>query len=221
MTEAEWLATEDVTDLTHHKKCRNERKRRLLSCACCRRVLPMLPDKRFVEVVSECERYADGEIRWPAMLAVRKKCRAAYDELEAAEAKEFQLEAANAVRAATDKEFMHFKMAIEYAAYAFASKSRPKWDRGHKKEEAIQVALARDVFGNPYRPVTFERSWRTSTSVALAKQMYDSRDFSAMPILADALQDAGCENADILGHCRGPGPHVRGCWVADLVLCRA
>jgi hypothetical protein len=48
--------------------------------------------------------------------------------------------------------------------------------------------------------------------------MYESRDFSAMPILADALQDAGCDNADILAPCCGPGPHVRGCWVVDLVL---
>ncbi|MDY3562094.1 hypothetical protein R5W23_003540 [Gemmata sp. JC673] len=48
--------------------------------------------------------------------------------------------------------------------------------------------------------------------------MYESRDFSAMPILADALQDAGCDRADILDHCRGPGQHVRGCWVVDLVL---
>ena len=54
--------------------------------------------------------------------------------------------------------------------------------------------------------------------VSLARQMYDFRDFSAMPRLADALQDAGCDNADILDHCRGPGPHVRGCWVVDLVL---
>jgi hypothetical protein len=48
--------------------------------------------------------------------------------------------------------------------------------------------------------------------------MYESRDFSAMPILADALQDAGCESTTILDHCREPGPHVRGCWVVDLVL---
>ena len=181
-------------------------------------MLPLLPDKRFGQVIAECERYADGEIKWPAMIAVRKVCRALRDELEVNDAKEYELEAANAVRAATDKEFMHFKMAIEYAAYAFASKSRPKWDHGHKREEAAQVALARDIFGNPYRPVTFERAWRTSTAVALAKQMYDTRDFSAMPILADALQDAGCENADILDHCRGAGPHVRGCWVVDLVM---
>ena len=48
--------------------------------------------------------------------------------------------------------------------------------------------------------------------------MYDSRDFSAMPILADALQDAGCGSADVLNHCREPGAHVRGCWVVDLVM---
>jgi hypothetical protein len=60
--------------------------------------------------------------------------------------------------------------------------------------------------------------WRTTTAFQLAQGMYDSRDFSAMPILADALQDAGCDIADILDHCRGPGPHVRGCWVVDLVL---
>jgi len=78
----------------------------------------------------------------------------------------------------------------------------------------------RDIFGNPLRPVSFAPSWRTSTAIALARQMYEARDFSAMPVLADALQDAGCENADILDHCRGDGPHVRGCWVLDLVLGR-
>jgi hypothetical protein len=53
---------------------------------------------------------------------------------------------------------------------------------------------------------------------ALAHRMYESRDFSAMPILADALQDAGCDNDDILTHCRGGGEHVRGCSVVDLIL---
>ncbi|MBA4188070.1 MAG: hypothetical protein C0467_08625 [Planctomycetaceae bacterium] len=64
----------------------------------------------------------------------------------------------------------------------------------------------------------FAPEWRTDTVVSLAKHIYESRDFGAMPILADALQDAGCEQADILTHCRGNGPHVRGCWVVDLVL---
>jgi hypothetical protein len=84
--------------------------------------------------------------------------------------------------------------------------------------EGIQAAYLRDIFGNPFRPITFSPEWRTPTAVALAQQMYESRDFSAMPILADALQDAGCDNDDILNHCRQPGEHVRGCWVVDLVL---
>lgn len=84
-----------------------------------------------------------------------------------------------------------------------------------------QCHFLRDIFGNPYRPVSPDHSWLTSTVVALARQMYDSRDYSPMPILADAVQDAGCENEDILNHCRGSGPHVRGCWVVDLVLGKA
>ena len=76
----------------------------------------------------------------------------------------------------------------------------------------------RCVIGNPFRPISFSPDWRTDTVVILSRQMYESREFSAMLILADALQDAGCDSADILNHCRGPGPHVRGCWVVDLVL---
>jgi hypothetical protein len=82
--------------------------------------------------------------------------------------------------------------------------------------------LLREIFGNPFRRVAFDTAWRTSTAVAIASGMYESREFSAMPILADALQDAGCENADILNHCRDPQQvHVRGCWVVDLVLDKA
>jgi hypothetical protein len=95
------------------------------------------------------------------------------------------------------------------------SKVRPE---AKLKEEASHANLLRDIFGNPFRPATLDPAWRTPTVVALAGQMYESRDFTAMPILADALQDAGCDNEDVLDHCRGPGPHVRGCWVVDLVL---
>jgi hypothetical protein len=81
-----------------------------------------------------------------------------------------------------------------------------------------QCDWLRCLFANPFQPITFSPSWLTSTAVALATSIYDSRDFSAMPILADALQDAGCDNDDILTHCRQPGEHVRGCWVVDLIL---
>lgn len=87
-----------------------------------------------------------------------------------------------------------------------------------EKPHNLLVSITRDIFDNSFRTVTFAHEWRTSTAVALAWQMYESRDFSPMPILADALQDAGCDNEDILAHCRNPGPHVRGCWVVDGVL---
>ena len=64
----------------------------------------------------------------------------------------------------------------------------------------------------------FPPEWRTDTVLALAGRMYESRDFGTMPILADALQDAGCDSDDLLDHCRSAEPHVRGCWVVDLVL---
>jgi hypothetical protein len=61
-------------------------------------------------------------------------------------------------------------------------------------------------------------NWLTSTVRALADGTYEQKAFDRMPILADALQDAGCSDEQVLDHCRGPGPHVRGCWVVDLVL---
>jgi hypothetical protein len=85
-------------------------------------------------------------------------------------------------------------------------------------ERRSQADLVRDIFGNPFRPVSFSPAWRTGTAISLARPMYESREFGAMPILADALQDAGCDSEDVLNHCRGPGPHVRGCWVVDLGL---
>jgi hypothetical protein len=82
-----------------------------------------------------------------------------------------------------------------------------------------EASLLRDIFGNPFRPVSFNSDWRTSNVVSLAKSMYESRDFATMPILSDALQDAGCEHEAILDHCGDAnGSHVRGCWVVDLIL---
>jgi hypothetical protein len=82
----------------------------------------------------------------------------------------------------------------------------------------FKSAFVRDIFGNPFRPVTFNPAWRTSNVTALAQAIYDDRAFDRLPILADALEDAGCDRVDILNHCRQPGEHVRGCWVVDLVL---
>jgi hypothetical protein len=82
----------------------------------------------------------------------------------------------------------------------------------------IKCVVLRDIFGNPFRSVVCDPVWRTSTVTQLAAALYDERAFERLPILADALEEVGCADAALLGHLRGPGPHVRGCWVVDLVL---
>jgi hypothetical protein len=83
------------------------------------------------------------------------------------------------------------------------------------------VALIHDLFGNPFRPVAFDPTWLTwndGVAVKLAQAVYDDHAFDRLPILADALEEAGCGNTDILDHCRQPRVHVRGCWLVDLLL---
>jgi hypothetical protein len=79
-------------------------------------------------------------------------------------------------------------------------------------------ALLREVLGNPFRPVTPNRAWQTPAVQGLASGILNDNAFDRMPVLADALEEAGCDNADILSHCRSEGPHVEGCWAIDLLL---
>ena len=83
--------------------------------------------------------------------------------------------------------------------------------------------MLREIF-NPFHPVIINPAWLTwndATVLRIAQAIYDEKAFNRMPILADALEDAGCENSDILKHCRNAGPHVKGCWVVDAVLGKA
>ena len=82
-----------------------------------------------------------------------------------------------------------------------------------------QCVTLRDVVGNPFRTVAFDPAWRSEAAVALAAVIYAEQAFDRLPVLADALEEAGCDDADVLVHCRRPDAvHVRGCWVIDLVL---
>jgi hypothetical protein len=92
----------------------------------------------------------------------------------------------------------------------------------HAAEVKEQTALLHHIFSNPYRPpISVNHNWllwNDGTVVKIARSIYDDRAFDRMPILADALEDAGCDNADLLSHCRSGGEHVRGCWAVDLLL---
>jgi len=87
-------------------------------------------------------------------------------------------------------------------------------------EKTKQVPLIHCIFSNPFRPLTLDSSWLTSTVKHLAEAIYNDRALDRMPILANALEDAGCANQNIMHHCRQPGEHVRGCWVVDLLTGR-
>lgn len=115
--------------------------------------------------------------------------------------------------------------AAGYAAQAVANEASPgypqnldNWHKARSAEELAQCAILTDIVGNPFHPVALDPAWHTEAVVGLAADIYSDRAFDRLPVLADALEDAGCADADILAHCRGPGPHVRGCWAVDLLL---
>jgi hypothetical protein len=209
--EAEWLACPDPLTLLQYKPARaTNRKLRLFVCACCRLVWDKLPDWGSRPAVEVAERFADG-------LATRA---------ELTRAHRWALDVAR-----PDGVPVPFPIA---EAAAEATAPRPSaakglgalgWDSGHRRggEGARLAGLLREVLGNPFRPLKVDPAWRAWNGgcvVRLAQRIYDERDFAALPVLADALEEAGCADADILRHCREPGPHARGCWALDLLLAR-
>jgi hypothetical protein len=106
------------------------------------------------------------------------------------------------------------------AAVMLATGADPSTDHntGRNTERPAHVRLIRCTFGNPFRPAHFDPAWRTSAVAALAGPIYADRAFDRLPILADALEDAGCDDQDMLTHCRTDPDHARGCWVVDLIL---
>jgi hypothetical protein len=218
-TERDWLRATRPEALWYSRFARDPRRRTLAACGCARRILPILDDDpRAVALITAVEQFADAEAadaerHWAVVLSARRVIQAWRKGLPSRTPRRVSL-ALDAVYFSADR-----KGAGPGSVFNFARVAR----HGVRPapavtEQQMQVALVRDVFGNPFRPIDFLSEWRTSTVVALARQTYDSRDFSAMPILADALQDAGCDNNAVLGHCRGEGPHLRGCWVVDACL---
>jgi hypothetical protein len=208
MTEQEWLQAADPRPMLGFLQGRaSERKIRLFLVACCRRIWHLLTDKRSKQMVEVVEQFADGICD---QAAVGKAKAAAW-----AARVTFPSWAARAA----------YEASLHSLGTARAAGRAVKVHHGEKKwyaEMQAQASLIRDLLGPlPFRPVTLDpvwRIWHGGLLVSMAQRMYDNRDFSDMPVLSDALEEAGCDNADILAHCRGPGPHTRGCWPVDLVL---
>jgi hypothetical protein len=209
MTEDEWLGSEDALKLLefHHANFgkiardlkpadRFHRKGRLFACACCYYVIECAKSgsARSIEIA---EQFADGEVNKRALEAERRSLA-----IPGWASRPFIVtDAINSL--------LRSPLAVAHVMQICTASAHDwKWFS----------AFARDILGNPFRPVPFGPRWRTSDVNGLARSIYGDRAFDRMPILADALMDAGCADEQFLSHCRGAGPHVRGCWVVDLVL---
>lgn len=189
MTEGEWQEADDLRRMLRFLNLHATRRRLVLFLAECVR----LQQKRNRgQVLRALDAHADGEIDEFQLLGVETSSQLLRGLLATVSTRSFG--AAEAGRVVAN----------------LAEEDR---DVAPRQAEAL-----RDIFGNPFRPVEPLDPFRTSTVLAIARQMYESRDFAAMPLLADALEEAGCENQDVLTHCLGEHAHVRGCWVIDLIL---
>jgi hypothetical protein len=194
-----------------------DRKKRLFKCACCRAVWHLFAEAPSRQAVDVAERFADG-------LATR-------EELEKASEAADRAWSERRVRPSSDRGISPAHHALSCAARACnllisfnstfdtACAAEPAWE-GEAGREYI-LNLARCIFGIAFLRWFPDPRWLTTTVVDLAAAIYEERSFVNLPILADALMDAGCDSAEVLDHCRSEGPHARGCWVVDAILGKA
>jgi hypothetical protein len=222
VTEAEWLTCKDPVRMVKFLRCKaSERKRRLLAVACCRRIWGLLtlePSRAAVEVA---ERFADGEADEA-------------DRSRAAEAATAILPPAGVTREQYLESLEHrlshrtpegqaasAAIAVLSPAAAFAARRVAQSEVGGPEEKAARCDLIRCIFDYPGAPRTIAPqwlAWNGGTLPKFARAIYDAQAFDCLPLLADALEDASCADAELLGHLRGPGPHCRGCWAVDRLL---
>jgi hypothetical protein len=221
MTEAEWLTGTDPQKMQEFLRGKaSERKLRLFACACCFRLTELwgilVEDE--LAAVELANQYADGGATREGLKSVRYDLSYIDDYYGGSEAIRFHALDCVAAVPLGDVNGLANRI-IEYF------ENDHHWTEAEvvaeqEAERVLQCEILRDFFGNRFRRVAVEPSWLTwndRTIRRLAQAIYDERAFDRLPVLADALEGAGCTNADILGHCRGSGPHVRGCWVVDLL----
>jgi hypothetical protein len=215
MTEQQWLECASPKRMLAFVVNRlSQRKRRLLAAACCRRVEHLADSRPVTRAIEVGERYADG------LASKEELIRAESLAPRAAKYGAAQRVGSAAVVCASRYGLNEPKLTVclEEAAWAAG------WSGlGNRKEGLAQCHLLRDVAGNPFRPAAVDPSllgWKDGLLVAMAQAVYDEKRFGDLPVLADALEEAGCTDPDLLRHGRDPGPHVRGCFLVDAVLGR-
>ncbi len=226
MTEAEWLAASEVPPMLQFLGKRvGIRKRRLFACACVRRIWDLLDDPRSQQAVEVGEEFADGKVDKEAVKVAQRKASAAARLVERKASIAARLVAGASWTGADAASNCVLLSTEDISTAARAVTAGSQAGRTAASERESQAVLVRDIVGNPFRPINFNPAWRTATVVALAKASYENRTLPAgilerdrLVVLADALEDAGCDNLEILDHCRQQGEHVRGCWVLDSIL---
>jgi hypothetical protein len=222
MTEDEWLdCTTPALMLEHLKHRATDRKFRLFAAACCRRIWHLIPDPREKGLVEEVERFADGLIPERQLMWASHRLNP-WSPSPRPERFAVDVVLACAVPAAYPGAWEGTRHAQAGAVEALAASTGGGgvlWEWGH------QMTLVRCLFGNPFLPISLDPASRTPAVVSLAQAAYDERilpagtlDPDRLAVLSDALEEAGCTDEQILVHLREPSPHVRGCWVLDLLL---
>jgi hypothetical protein len=195
----------------------SDRKLRLFACACARRVLPLLAgDLHSVgaEVIGVGEELADGRVEPATASLVRAKFKEIPGDFQWAAV------AVSTVLALPDDfgEETAMPVAGHVTLYSTNAIALPSSLSADGIQNSEHCDLLRDIFGNPFQHVSLDPALRTHKVVNLAQEIYDGMAFERVPVLAEALEEAGCDDAEILAHCRGSGPHVKGCWVVDGLL---
>ena len=223
MTEEEWIACTDPRVMLRGLAGRiSDRKLRLFASACCRTVWHLL-HKRGRKAISVTEEFMDGMTNMEAWERAREGLRdttywLAIPRKAAGASRQAAYCAASAVGDAVSPNEIEVRRCCEQVLTARLVENE---EQVPERIAAELAELLRDVVGTPFRPfpdMAVWLQWRKGLVTTMARDMYDGRDFADMPILADALEEAGCADPLILGHLRGPGPHVRGCWALDLIL---
>jgi hypothetical protein len=224
MTEADWLNCDDPRPMLEFLNPQaDERRLRLFAVACCRRVWDLLTDRRSRGAIETAERYADRAETDRELTEAREKAYHAY-----ANALTTQDHAPYAaMSAALEQPLQAALRAATYTARAAGQRAAPSehvqdvtCHNAKVAERRAQASMLRHIMGNPFRPVAVSLSWLTwnqGTVPRLGRAIYETRRFEDLPVLADALEEAGCDHQEVLAHCREGGEHLRGCWVLELL----